>query len=342
MPSSWGTAFDVWEDKQIIRRMAEEGNTAGILRLEGAGDPDAARRKELGHAVEDLIAQRWAAREGVTVLPVDATWAHDSEPWATATLDRLVLTEPYGTYQEAVPDRAAEVKNVGVGIDGRGVLHHWKGEEDGEVVVPEYVALGQVQWQGGIARSKGFDWDRITVVAMLGGRVEVGIDVFLDDRVFQALLTIAGDFYDKYIRTGQPPPLVNDRATDYIRRKFPRATVDLVKLPEANDIVFDIAATRAQMETLKQANVYQRNQLMDMMGPAEKAVGRWGSATWRAPASRAVVDKDALLEDLFLRLQAEAPGKYDRGELIASHTTFTTPERELRVYPAPLLLMKGR
>jgi putative phage-type endonuclease len=165
--SRYGNALSVWADKR------------------GDLPPDTAGEAALwGKILEEPVAQEWAARNGVNVLPI-GTVAHGEHRWQLASLDRLVIGCPDGPCPLEVKTRSAFV-----GGD-------WRGD------IPDDV-LAQVTWQMHVT---GYTHTHLAV--LIGGQELRSFIVPLDPDV-EALVTAEATRVWGHVQTGTPPDVDND------------------------------------------------------------------------------------------------------------------------------------
>jgi putative phage-type endonuclease len=165
--SRYGNALSVWADKR------------GDL-----PDQEAGEAALWGNILEEPIAQEWARRNGVDVLPI-GTVAHVEDRWQLASLDRLVIGCPDGPCPLEVKTRSAFV-----GGD-------WRGD------IPDDV-LAQKTWQLHVT---GYTHGHLAV--LIGGQELRSFRVDLDPDV-EALLVAEATRVWGHVQTGTPPDVDND------------------------------------------------------------------------------------------------------------------------------------
>lgn len=142
--------------------------------------------QKLGNFLEQGIADFYAAENNVKLRNV-GTIFHKRHPWMLATPDRRVVGER----------KLLQIKLVGTWM-----MHHW---EDG---VPPYIEV-QCQHEMEVA-----DVDACDLAAVLGG-TEVRIVTLERDREVGAnLVEICGDFWNRYVVTGEMPPADGSEEAD--------------------------------------------------------------------------------------------------------------------------------
>lgn len=144
-------------------------------------------RFDLGHAMEPVIAERYAILTGRKVRRVRQTLQHPDIPWATASLDRVDAAKGARRIVELKWDPFSRMDKY-------------------DETVPPYVQE-QVQWQLFVT---GYDVADVAILA--GGHVEyheVEPDVAFQDN----LLFIAQRFWEDNIVKGEKPEIDGSEAT---------------------------------------------------------------------------------------------------------------------------------
>jgi YqaJ-like viral recombinase domain len=151
------------------------------------------------------------------------------------------LTHPLLQHLAATPDaivgsnHAVQVKCVG--LNARALRDLWGDPQDGPEAVPVDVAL-QVTWETGIARKVlGIKGEVAHIVAMLGTDLPT-YEVPFDAEMFEALETVADEFWRKHIAPDVMPEVVGDDG-EILRRIFPRIANEkvLAATPEVIELV---------------------------------------------------------------------------------------------------------
>lgn len=223
-------------------------------------DPEGDSHKDLGHRVETVLADVYAARTGAQ-LETCKTIVHPTEPWILATPDRHIV----GT------NRGVEIKLVGMHV-----VWHWTDEAP-----PDYLTLGQCQWQMLVT-----GWESIEVVALIGGTDFRVYSVPRDDETIEMLMTIGRRFWHEHVLADVPPPADGtDSYKAFLARRFPRSGPGLTKAPpEAERSAREyLQAAQDEVESAarKQAAA---NHLKSMIGEFEGIVGEFGRVTWKSNA----------------------------------------------------------
>jgi putative phage-type endonuclease len=249
----YGTsAFSLWA---IKTRLAEPDPV----------DPETQELFDLGHLLEDDIAERYTAKTGREVRRANLMRARKDIPWASANLDRVSAVRG--------ERRVVEVKWV--------PHRHWLAEPER---VPSYVQ-DQVQWQLFVT-----GWDVADVAVLDGSRVfvhEVG-----PNRAYQEdLLYIARWFRDLVVR-GAPPPIDGSEATRRtLSRLHPRPTQDLlIASPEIDAVVHDYREARAAAKAASSREDELANVIRGLIGDHMGVEGDGYKISWLKNADSTRVD----------------------------------------------------
>lgn len=258
-------------------------NSALSLWLEKTGRVEVDKPNEAmlwGMALEGPIADEFARREGLRILPTPGVLAHKDTDWLRANPDRML----------AGPDdeRAysfVEVKNVSA----------WKHDEwDAEagVMPPNY--LIQVLHQLAVT-----GYDEASVACLIGGQRLEHLTVQRDQALIDQILEKEAEFWDLVQSDTQPAYDGSRQSVDAIRayRATPGRVFDLddehlaiIEAIRARKAV--TAALRKQLKEADEAEKAEIARLQLLMGEAEIAVyADEPLATWKeAPRKGYVVE----------------------------------------------------
>lgn len=152
------------------------------------------------------------------------------------------------------------------------------GEEDEDC--PEHYWL-QCQWQMGVLGIANCD-----LVAAIGGRPPATWSLDFDPRLFEDLLVVAEDFWERYVIPKEPPGPIDgsDAASEYLRRAYPkelhgvlaRATIEEEDIAHAYSTASDLERENAEHKAA------MRNKLCALLGDRLGVVLSDGRrATWK-------------------------------------------------------------
>lgn len=229
------------------------------LKKTGRAEDKPSSQSEWGHRIEDLVAEVFAEKHGVTVVK-SPTMVNEKYPIAMATPDRLIVGQA----------ACLEAKNV-----GHRMMHKWRRGSDAWTA-PEYVRLqGQFQCLVG-----GFD--RFHVAAFLGGRDDYDEAFAYDAELAGYLYEIAARFWrDHVIADVQPDPTNSAKDRDYLARRYPTTTGNLLSSDEEIDALaraYNVA--RADAKDAKARKDEAQNKLCARIGDQGGFAAPWGQATW--------------------------------------------------------------
>lgn len=253
------------------------GNRPGLLSLwaEHCGlaepePPDAALQElfDIGHALEEPIAQLYSARTGRPVRRVERMVRHPDIEWAYASLDRV-----------------SAVRGERLVIELKYAPHRWGDEVD---EVPPAVQ-DQVQWQLLVT-----GWDLANVAVLRGGRLDIhGIAA---DRAYQdSLMALARWFQGLVERRERPPIDGSEDARRTLTALHPRDTEpELDPTPELSAMALRIRETTHALKAAKAADDEARNVMRGLLGDSagvrDEALGY--RVTWKRTADREVTTTD--------------------------------------------------
>lgn len=216
-------------------------------------DSDTQELFDLGHALEDDIAERYTIKTGRPVRQAKLMRVRKDIPWASASLDRV-----------------SAVKGERRIIEAKWVPHRsWFAEPER---IPAHVQ-DQIQWQLFVT---GYD---VADVAVLdGSKVYVHEDIGPNDAYQADLLYIARWFHDLVERKIPPPIDGSDATRTALGRLHPRPVLDLLEAtPEIDAVAQEwqirrAAAKHAELERDRLANIV-RSLIGDHQGVENEDAG---------------------------------------------------------------------
>lgn len=272
-------------------------------------DPETQELFDLGHAMEDVIAQRYSLIEDRPVKRVNDLLVSKTVPWHGASLDRVSARKG--------ERRIIEVKWV--------PHRHWI--TDGPEPVPAHVQ-DQVQWQLMVT---GYD---VADVAVLdGSHVEVHT-IEPSDRYQSDLAYLAKHLFWEHVEAGKAPPVDGTESTrETLGRMYPRETLGLLDpTAELAALAFRIrdakAAAKAAELAKGEAENVMRSLLGESAGVRDDEAGYRVSWTQNKPSER--VDWEGVAHAVAALLTPE-PNRAI-AEVIRDHTKTSDGARVLRTY----------
>ncbi len=213
---------------------------------------------EIGREIEEFILRLFSKRSGVPIVTPPGTLAHVDHAWAMVNIDGDALDPETGEVAGPV-----EVKNR-----SEYQLEEW---EEGP---PDAPAL-QCHWGMAVG-----GYQRGYVAALVGGNKLRWHVVERDQEMVDHLLEFCGQWYQRHVVEGFPPPVDGLEATkDLLGRLYdvkPEAIAE-VDLRKAKELRSQRADLDAQLKELARQKTAVDNEMRDLAGHAE--VVRVGAAT---------------------------------------------------------------
>lgn len=276
--SRWKGPIDVWLDK-----------TREITQDDGASEA-----AYWGNVLEDIVAQEFTKRTGLSVRRRNAILMHDEHDFILANIDRELVGQKVGL----------ECKTASA----------YKKEEWSEDEIPaEYI----VQCQHYMAVTGYESW---WIACLIGGNQFVYKQIERDEEFIEMLLAAEVDFWNHYVVGGEMPPVDgSDASKNALHDFYPTAeagaeiTLDAEQeglLQERLGLMELKDDCEAKIQTID-------NKIKAAMGETETAVGQRFSVKW-GNVSRTMVDSK--------RLKAEAPDIYQQYSKTSTSRTFKVKE----------------
>ncbi|MGC9540223.1 YqaJ viral recombinase family protein [Streptomyces sp. UG1] len=239
----------VWEEKQ------------------GRGDHTDSEAAECGRELEAVIARLFSRRAGLEIAPAPGTLQHIEHAWMLANLDRLVI--------ERTP--ALGIPSV-VPLECKNRSEYQARDWDDEV--PDEPAL-QLHWYLAVT-----GYGHGYVAALIGGNRLRWHRIDRDDELIEHLVEYCGDWWQRHVVEGAPPPPDGSKATTQLlahlwdAKEDATAEVDPV---EALLLKQRRRELKEQITSLGEDLDEVENQMKAMLGEAEVALtGGRTAFTWRA------------------------------------------------------------
>lgn len=294
--SRWKSPMEVWEAK--VHGHPLETSYAAAL----------------GLALEEPVAQAWAAETGLHVAPV-ATLQHPEHPLALATPDRAVSTSPLPAGPLGLEE--LRVRRVSRLLQVKSTT--WRaaadwGEEGTDRIPVDY--LCQAHWEGSVAGAArvtfAVDWDKARLASY---------EVQVDAGVFHRLLELAERWWRDYVVPQRAPPPDGTRSySDVLARLHPRDTLPVVEAlpPEVRAVVEELVYLRQGQRALKRREQVVAQAVRLALGDSAGAVGPWGRVTLRARKDTVRTDWEAAARELegLALLAVQALPRDQRGDLV--------------------------
>lgn len=256
-------------------------------------DPDMQELFDLGHALEDDIAERYTVKTDRRVRRANLMLARKDTPWASASIDRLSAVKG--------ERRIVECKWV----------PHRSWINDGPEPVPAAVQ-DQVQWQLWVT-----GYDVADVAVLLGSKVyvyEIGpIDSYQADLAY-----IARCFRDLVTR-GVPPPVDGSEATrKALTRLHPSVVAPDILPPtlESDALAAEWLVARREAKAATENEGRLANAMRSFIGDHQGVEGDTYRVTWTKNADTTKTDWQAVAKGYRRVLEAIAAGEVRDGSRI--------------------------
>jgi putative phage-type endonuclease len=219
-------------------------------------DPDTQELYDLGHALEDDIAERYTVNTGIPLRRMTRMIVRRDEPWASASLDRIDARRGQRRIVECkwVPYRS------------------WR--NDGPEPVPAYVQ-DQIQWQLYVS-----GYDAADVAVLLGAKVwHYEIE---PDAAYQNNLLFIARWFRQLVETGTPPAIDGSEATrKALTWRYPTPMQDMLEpTPELDALAAQLAEAKLEAKVATTLQETLENQLRSEIGEHSGIAGETWNATW--------------------------------------------------------------
>ncbi|MEU0181500.1 lambda-exonuclease family protein [Streptomyces sp. NPDC006207] len=218
---------------------------------------------EVGREIEDFIAYLFSKRSGVAVAKPPGTLVHNERAWMRANVDRYALDEDGGVVAPVECKNRSEYQ-----------IDDW---EDG---VPDAPAL-QAHWYMAVG-----GWDYAWVTALVGGNKLRYHRIARDEEMIGYLVDYCGNWFQKHVVEGFPPPPDGLEATTNLLAKLWSVKPDevaTVDLATAKELLARRADLKAQEKVLDHALRTVENEMRLLTGKAEVAKADGKQAwSWKA------------------------------------------------------------
>ncbi|MEU9033840.1 lambda-exonuclease family protein [Streptomyces sp. NPDC048352] len=217
---------------------------------------------EFGRELEDVIARSFSRRANVPIVTPPGTLVHNEHPWMLANVDRYALDEAGAV---AAP---VECKN-------RSEYQ----ADDWEEGVPDSPAI-QAHWYMAVG-----GWDYAWVAALIGGNRLRYHRLERDEELIGYLVQHCGDWYQRHVVEGFPPPADGLEATkELLGRLWVAKPEDIVEVDRdrARELRAQRAYLRKQIESLEADLTTVENEMRLVNEAAEVAkCGNDVAWTWK-------------------------------------------------------------
>ncbi|MBI1324404.1 hypothetical protein GC170_14635 [bacterium] len=225
------------------------------------GEETAAMR--WGKWLEPLILGEYQHRTGAELVSFQAH--HEFKPWpvASATLDAIEIEN-----DQAIDIEAKTTRD-----------YRWE-----ELPVPY---LAQMQWQLGVSGLK-------QAKAVVFYKPKTDIDIFVvdfDQAIFDRMIELAREFWDKHVLTGVPPEADGHEATTRTLKRI-EATGGEIDMDQLAPVVAELAGVKAARKQLEEHEDTLENRIKAYLGNCTVGtIEGKPAATWKATKSSRVDTK---------------------------------------------------
>ncbi|MFJ3100301.1 YqaJ viral recombinase family protein [Streptomyces sp. NPDC086835] len=217
---------------------------------------------EFGRELEDVIARSFSRRANVPIVTPPGTLVHNEHPWMLANVDRYALDEAGAVVAPVECKNRSEYQ-----------------ADDWEEGVPDSPAI-QAHWYMAVG-----GWDYAWVAALIGGNRLRYHRLERDEELIGYLVQHCGDWYQRHVVEGFPPPADGLEATkELLGRLWVAKPEDIVEvdLERARALRAQRARLTDQIKALNTELTTVENEMRLMAESAEIAkVGNAVAWTWK-------------------------------------------------------------
>jgi len=272
-----------------------------LEKTEGSGppDPDRERLFRIGHVLEPVILRMYGVDRGTLVRKGRVLESREI-PWLSCSLDG------------EVPGRIVEAK--------------WSSSSRWDDGVPPDVRV-QVTHQMAVAGIPLAD------VAVLTPRGFTVYEVPFDSGLWDSILRMEADFWDRVTRRDPPDPDASEASRKALSRLNPRDDGTILRAdPVASEIVRDLLAAKARAKALEEEIGGMENAVRFLLGEASGMDGEGFSVTYRKAKDSVRVAWENYATALERMILAAAPREATKIEPLRSvYTTVQEGSRRLLV-----------
>lgn len=267
---------------------------------------------EWGLLLENVIAKKYADTHGVSLILGEKT-VHPSEPWMTATPDRLVLKGWGEKFTDADSiDRGLELKNRNAHVA------HLFGES-GTDIMPMDIAA-QCHWSMLVTQLE--TWD---VAVLIGGNDWRWYRLHRDTEIEATIHEKAHEFWHSHVLADLPPAIDGSESwTKYIHEKFAKHTEVMLEADENMVMLLrGLAEAKAVVKDGELLVTRAENEVKMLIGDAAGIIAPDGTkATWKRTKDSTGVDYQSLAFELALKAGLSAAAQK---ALADTYTVVTRP-----------------
>lgn len=250
---------------------------------------------QIGNALEPIIADKYSSMTG-RILEKRSQRVHPYYPFIIGNIDREIIGDERGP-------GILEIKTKGAWID-------WHGDE-----IPPYY-MSQIQHYLYVY---GYSWASFAVLD-LGTRKVTYVDVDRDNKQILKIVKEEMKFW-KLVQTKVSPEIESSKVCgDFLREYYNKSEdiiIDLIDNNEATKWAMMLRDIRSQEKVLEAKEIECKNNLMVLVGSAQKALGNAFNISWKAPKDKEVFDLEKF--------------KIDHPKLLKQYTRYDPQSRRFTV-----------
>jgi putative phage-type endonuclease len=221
-----------------------------------------------GHALEPVIAERYAVEKNAAVVKIPAILQQEDRPWQLANLDYVIIDEPalagtvssdlHPLYSEDKISAILEIKTTGIAT--RGAAHHW---DNNRIPVTYF-------WQGcHYAAVTGIR--EVRFAALIGGQGLVERKVVYSDEQVESLTLEEAAFWYNVSALEAPVDRISSSDLDVIKSFYPRHNEGVVLEADGHlqSLIETYQAAKRDLDIVEDLANSARAQLLEALGSAE-------------------------------------------------------------------------
>ncbi|MER7739950.1 YqaJ viral recombinase family protein [Streptomyces sp. NPDC096538] len=220
------------------------------------------RHMRFGRRMEPVIAAEFEDETGLKTQIPPGMLAHIEHDWARSNVDRFVL-DSFGRVIAPLELKA----------HSEWVARQWDDEDE-----PPVAAALQAHWNTLVG-----GWDHSYVAAVVGGSRLLVWRQDRDEELLEHLLEFCGDWYQRHIVDGFPPPIDGSKDTAELLARLWEVKPDSVEeidVETADRLLAEQARRKADVEAAEYALRLVENEMRDIAGPSEMVKDTAGRVAW--------------------------------------------------------------
>ncbi len=231
---------------------------------------------QIGHALEPIIANEYVKMTN-RVLKSRPQKVHPLHSFITGNIDREIVKS------EKSEPGILEIKT-------KGAWTNWHGNE-----IPLYI-IAQLQQYLAVYN---YTWGSIAVLD-LGTRTITYTDVERDNEFIDKLIKAEIEFWS-LVQNKIPPEIESSKSCEkFLRDTYAKEkegkTIDLRDDNNATNWASHLVQIKNEIKSLEEHELECKNNLMNIIGDAENAIGNGYSISWKSPVDKLIFNVDIFKE----------------------------------------------